>query len=117
MHKILTFAACAFLVAGCSENPDGTTSLGTEGSPMWMRTAPQTAKLAYFQRTCIAYGFKPDTPQFSQCMQTEANNSESRAGRYFESVARNSAVQAASQPSMQTTNCRQLGQTINCTTW
>lgn len=113
MRKIVVGVLAVAALAGCSESG----GMGTEGSPMWMRTAPQEAKLAYYQRACVAYGYTLGTPQMAQCMQAEALNAESRTTAAFDTLAKQTAAQQAAAPRMISTQCTQQGVFTNCNTW
>lgn len=52
---------------------------GTEGSPLWFMRTSETQRVAYYHSICLGYGFKDDTPQMSQCLQTEAISAKSSA--------------------------------------
>ena len=93
----------AGLMAGCAE--DG--GAGREGSPVWFMRTSAAEQAAYFQSVCVSYGFKPNTPEMAQCMQTEALNARNSAS---------SRMQAVSNSYQTTrTNCTGFGNTLNCT--
>ncbi|TWI32738.1 hypothetical protein [Paracoccus sulfuroxidans] len=91
-------------LSACSE--DG--SLGQEGSPVWLSTASQEAKTAYFTKVCSGYGFQPGTPHMAQCIQTETGNIRARG-------AAAAASYQASQPTY--TTCNRFGQMVSCSSY
>jgi hypothetical protein len=73
--RTLSITLFAFVfAAGCSTNPDGSTTYGMIGSAMWRKTAPMEVKIAHFAPTCKALGFKEGTVSFSRCVQSEMND-------------------------------------------
>lgn len=46
------------LLAACSQNPDGSTSLGLKGGPVWFASASPDAIAAHFAESCQAYGYQ-----------------------------------------------------------
>ena len=103
MKKFCTLLAALGYVAGCAA--DG--AAGREGSPVWfMRTTP-AEQAAYFQSVCVTYGFKPNTPQMAQCIQTEATNTRSSARKRMQDISNSNTTT--------NTTCTGFGNTLNCT--
>ena len=61
------------LLAACSQNPDGSTSLGMKGSPVWFASAPPEAIAAHFGASCQAYGYQPGTAEMTRCIHDSAD--------------------------------------------
>lgn len=101
----LGFAVLAVsLLVGCQDG-----GIGMAGSPAWHMTATQEQKIAHYQQTCAAYGFKSGSKEMAQCVQNESQGARNNAARRLDSL---SAPQP--MPAVRTTNCQQWGRQINC---
>ena len=90
VKKVLLVSSCA-LVAGCSTNSDGSTTIGRKGSAAWHKRAPIEDKIAYYTPSCEAYGFKKGTTAFSNCIAEEIRDgkrtSRARADALSKSIS------------------------------
>lgn len=71
--KRTPLAIALALLAACSQNPDGSTSLGMKGSPVWFASAPPEAIAAHFAANCQAYGYQPGTAEMTRCIHDSAD--------------------------------------------
>ncbi len=105
------------VLAACSQNPDGSTSLWMKGSSVWFATAPAEAIAAHFGATCQAYGYQPGTAEMRRCIQDSAQEGRAQA---HESAAYTSEAFGRSQAAFrrQPLNCRSYtaggSTTTNC---
>ena len=79
VYASLIVGTALLILSGCSKGVNGETVMGSPGSPMWHSTASLETQLQYFRSNCLGYGYKLGTPQMAQCLQTEMQNSKSRA--------------------------------------
>lgn len=90
LKNVLAVAGC-LLIAGCSTNSDGSSTLGLKGSSAWHKRAPIEEKIAYYAPTCEAYGFKKGTTAFSNCIAEEiregTRSSRARADALSKSIS------------------------------
>lgn len=91
------------LIAACSQNPDGSTSLGLKGSPVWFASASPEAIAAHFAERCQAYGYRPGTAEMTRCIHdsAEAGRAQAQQTAAYTSQAFGRA-QANAQPSRAT---------------
>ena len=85
--------------------------MGVAESPMWHRTAPMEVKIAHFQKACLAYGHKPDTPEMATCLQSAMQSSAGNANALM------GAIHQANQQNFQNNRavtCNTLGTTTTC---
>ena len=118
MNKLAV--AMAVSIAALSGCDSSTGSIGRPGSPAWNMSTTSSEKNQYYRAQCLGYGFSDGTPEMAQCMQTEASNVQAAgAARSAAGLEMMRAGQAMSAPpaTPKTTNCRQIGTTLSCTTW
>lgn len=90
--------AILLFLAGCT-GVDGERYVGMPGSPAWFATASPDTVAAYFGKRCVAYGFKPGTPEMAQCIENEAQAKQHN--NTLRNIAMQQAIanqQAASRP-------------------
>jgi hypothetical protein len=113
----MTRTALAFvaaLAAGCTTNPDGTTSLGAPGSTDWTLTASHDTKVAFYRARCESYGYTTSGP-LSQCVGDYYRDAENRASdEMAQAVAIGAASYAATRPVRVQTTCTTYGHQTNC---
>ena len=76
------------LIGGCTTNPDGTTSLGEPGSPMWLATASRSAIADHYRSTCLSYGHGPGSPGLAQCIGEETRSRARHADATYAQMTR-----------------------------
>lgn len=96
------------LLSGCSTGVMGETVIGRPESPAWHRSASIQTKITHFKRACKAYGIANGTPQMSNCLQNEMQNSKNRARRKMNT---NNAIRQNNNKSF---TCHSYGNTTNC---
>ena len=111
IYYVLAITLSLFNTA-CSTGRSGETVIGRPGSPMWFSSASIETQLAHFSQICLGYGFKSGTPEMSQCIQSEANNSKNRANSRMDAYERNNAIRSLSQPKSMT--CTTFGNMTTC---
>lgn len=87
--KYNALAFSLFCLAACEGG-----GIGLVGSPAWQMSTTAEQKTAYFSKTCNSYGFQPNTPQMTQCIQEEA-----RGARRSGSSLRTSGSSRTVEPS------------------
>jgi hypothetical protein len=111
MWKLLIVAAAALSLAGCQTAEER-----------------EAKRLAVAGEQCAAFGYKPGTPEMTQCRQSQyiANRqlaaAEDAAGAARSAAAAQHFRNAAQSfqninPPSTTTNCNTFGSTTRCTTW
>ena len=99
MKKILLISLVSVLFTGCAQ----------------LQHSLQVSMLSPTERAkydCVQFGHKTGTPEYFQCVQyTTANIRSANATR---SLAPNPAP---AMPQITTTNCRQIGSSMSCTTF
>ena len=87
--------------------------IGMAESPVWHSTASIEVKTEYFKKQCIGFGFKENTPELAQCIQTQMTNSRSDASaRMDRAIANQQAIANANRVS--TYNCTTFGRNTTC---
>ncbi len=111
--------ACGVAVTACTQ-ADGSKAVGMVGSPAWMATASNEAKLATYRSNCEGYGFIAGTPEMARCMQEEAG--DHRAAASASAIAMSESMRQTGQrlqnvgPTTTTTDCSPgVGGGLNCT--
>ena len=64
----------AGMLGACSSGVNGERVWGMPESPAWFATASPETIRAYYEKFCIAYGYKPDTTDMDNCIINEAGN-------------------------------------------
>lgn len=113
-------------LAGCGGvGVNGEHYTGRQGSQAWFATASPQTIAAYYEKNCLAYGYKPGTPAMTGCIENSANmgrqSADARAAAFNQGLAnasaiyqQNAAVAAANRPRI--TTCNQFGTMVTCTT-
>jgi|LauGreSBDMM110SN_4_FD.fasta_scaffold397503_1 hypothetical protein len=98
-------------LSGCDSS---TGAIGRPGSPAWNMSTTSSERSEYYRAQCVGYGFRDGTQEMAQCVQIEASNVQAvGAARSSAALSAMSTYPAAPK----TTNCRQMGTTISCTTY
>lgn len=109
--KGLLLAFPLALIAACSQNPDGSTTLGMKGSPAWFASAPPEAIAAHFAARCQAYGYQPGTAEMTRCIHDSADAGRVQAQQ---SAAYTSEVFGRIQTNAQATALAASQRRLNC---
>ncbi len=109
--KRIPFTLALTLLAACSQNPDGSTSLGMKGSPAWFASAPPEAIAAHFAASCQAYGYQPGTAEMTRCIHDSADAGRVQAQQ---SAAYTSEVFGRAQANAQATALAASQRRLNC---
>ena len=99
------------LLAACSQNPDGSTSLGMKGSPVWFASAPPEAIAAHFGASCQAYGYQPGTAEMTRCIHDSADAGRAQAQQ---TAAYTSQAFGRAQANAQATALAANQRRVNC---
>lgn len=99
------------LIAACSQNPDGSTSLGLKGSPVWFASASPEAIAAHFAESCQAYGYRPGTAEMTRCIHDSAEAGRAQAQQ---TAAYTSQAFGRAQANAQATALAANQRRVNC---
>ncbi|AXE62028.1 hypothetical protein [Candidatus Thioglobus sp. NP1] len=84
------------------------------GSAMWHKKAPNADITNYYKEMCLGFGYKTETPELIQCIQTEIGNGMDRADAQVSQMIK--SLQNIDRPRNKVkTNCTTWGNDINCT--
>ena len=111
MRKVAIVIVCALVLSGCGGTGSG---VGMKESPLWHMSASAEEKLNYFTQQCLKFGFKNNTPEMAQCIQNQSNQSRGNASATLGRLAQQEQQRLNG---IRTTNCRQWGRQVNCTTY
>ena len=110
--KILFVSFISFLLMSCE--------VVRKESPLWHWTSSDEEKIKYFEEICAAYGFSYGTPAMAQCVTLEKRSSSSAAADRFAAGMQNmqnNMNNRFNNSTITTTNCRNWGSGINCTSY
>ena len=74
MRFLIFIMIIPIIVSGCNSG-----GIGSAESPAWHMTATAEQKSAYFRQQCLDFGYLPNTPQLTQCIQYQTNQSRQSA--------------------------------------
>ena len=94
------------LVQGCSPSI---------GSAAWHQRATNQDLINYYSEICLGFGYKSETPELRQCIQTETRNGIDRADAQWSQMI--DSLQKMDRPRKKriNTNCNTYGNSTNCT--
>jgi hypothetical protein len=84
------------------------------GSAMWHKRAANVDITNYYKEMCLGFGYKTDTPELTQCIQTETRIGMDRADAQVSQMVK--SLQNIDRPRNKIkTNCNSYGNSTNCT--
>jgi len=114
-------------ISGCGgTGVTGEQYIDRQGSQAWFSTASPQTIAAYYEKNCLAYGYKPGTKDMAGCIENSANvgrqSADARAASFNRGLAnasvvyqQNAAINAMNRPRI--TNCNRFGAGVTCTTY
>jgi len=85
------------------------------GSSAWHQRASSLDLTNYYKEMCLGFGYKSDTPELAQCIQTETKVGMDRADAQWSQMI--DSLQKMDRPRKKriNTNCNSYGNSTNCT--
>ena len=92
-NLLTSIALTLFVVSGCSESG----GIGVPGSPAWRMSTTVEEQSSYWSSVCAGYGFRVDTAEMAQCIQTENNQSRNRNSQRMQGAIDNYSQERANK--------------------
>ena len=86
----------------------------TIGSAAWHQRANSVDIINYYTEMCLGFGYKSETPELTQCVQTETRLGMDRADAQWSQMI-DSFQKMGNQKNKIKTNCSTYGNNTNCT--
>jgi hypothetical protein len=86
----------------------------TVGSAAWHQRANNVDLTNYYTEMCLGFGYKSETPELRQCVQTETRLGIDRADAQWSQMI-DSFQKMGNQKKKIRTNCTSYGNDIDCT--